>query len=629
MKPHSFFHKLTTSLTLSLVACHPFMQATQTSQQYSQDLSHSFLPSLLSRKLPNGLVYTLVPTHHTNSPSTVKLGITMPLESDSWALALLTQHTLFYGTRKLTRSMISETLNQLGLDIDADSLIRANGWEHSIHISFPPDQKDPDLATTLSLIQQLALEPTLSSEAIEGARLHLLQSEQMPNEQSTQADEAQRPLKHQIASITQEQVKDFYTKWYRPSLMNVVVSAEAITPAIKEQIEETFSPYQDSQIGNDARIRLAGLFNQLSTSSQESISQPINQKEIAYPLLQHVDFIADNHTYVVDGKIWMNPPNWINKSTNGRLLGATLTALGIGSLLLIPIVPIALPALITMGSISTVTGAYFMSSSYLKDPDYLSTKREEDLVKGFEHAYRHNRAGLTLTPYERRYLFLQSMANHPATLSKAPIVLLADLYDLTTPLLSELFLVEELSFLIQSKLYFTQSRNQYKILMDRLDQELFSMTAPYAAVRDNSLAHAQNVYHHNPFVVQKTQLKMTLENSLERIEQAYQAHMISLKERDQLLDEHTQSFQKSLKDVYLAAGLAQAEATLMEMEQEALIAYDYQVAQCKLLMQYDLRMVQYKNGKQALTLECDIALRNSLVNFPLFLPSLPDFLDLR
>lgn len=630
MKPHSFLHKLITSLTLGLTACQPFMHAAKAPHLLTQEAFssiHSSLPSLVSNRLSNGLVYTLAPTRQMDSPLTVKLGITMPPESDTMALALLTQHTLFYGTKELTRSMISDKLNQLGLDVDADNLVKADELEHSIHMTLPNTQES-DLTTILTMIQQLAFEPTLSSEAIERARLHLLQSELITNDKSSEDDQTKRPLSHQIASITQEQVKAFHAKWYKPSIMNIVVSASEIDPALEEQIEEIFYSCQESLIEEDARVRLARLLNQPSTPSQEDIS-PLSHNETINPLLQHVDFISENSAYLVDGKIWMNPPNWINKSTNGRLFGAALTALGIGSLLLTPIAPFALPVLVAMGSLSTATGVYFMSCSYLKDPDYVSSKRKEDLAQGFEHAYRNHRAGVTLTPHERRYLFLQGMIYHPTTLSKAPIVLLADLYDLTKPLLSELFLVEELGFLIQSKLYFTQNRNQYKILMDRLDQELSNMTAPYAAVRDNNLAHAQSVHYHNPFVTQKRNLKMMLEDNIEHIESAYQEHKISLEERDQFIAEHKQAFQESLKDAYLAAGLAQAEATLMQMEHEALINYDYQVAQCKLAMQYDLRMVQYKNGKQALILECDVALRKGLSNFPLSLSSLPDFVDLR
>ncbi|CUI16167.1 Conserved hypothetical protein [Candidatus Protochlamydia naegleriophila] len=631
MKPHSFLHKLITSLTLGLTACQPFMHAAKAPQLLSQNLfsnERSSLPSPVSNRLSNGLIYTLVPTHQKNSHLTVKLGITMPPETDTMALALLIQHTLFHGTKELTRSMISEQLNQLGLDVDADNLVKTNELEHSIQVSLPAAQES-DLTTILTLIQQIAFEPTLSPEAIERARLHLLQSELVTNDQSLEENQTERSLSHQIASITQEQVKTFYAKWYKPSIMNIAVSADNIAPAVEEQIEELFSSYQESQVEEDARVRLARLLNQPLSLSLEDTSQLNSQNETTNPLLQHVDFISQDNIYVVDGKIWMNPPNWINKSANGRLFGAALTALGIGSLLLTPIAPFALPVLVAMGSLSTVTGVYFMSCNYLKDPDYVSSKRKEDLAKGFEHAYRNHRAGVTLTPQERRYLFLQGMIHYPATLSKAPIVLLADLYDLTNPLLSELFLVEELSFLIQSKLYFTQNRNQYKILMDRLDQELLNMTAPYAAVRDNNLAHAQNLYYHNPFVTQKRSLQMLLEDNIELIEKAYQKHEISIEDRDQFIAEHKQAFQESLKDAYLAAGLAQAEATLMQMEHEALIAYDYQVAQCKLVMQYDLRMAQYKNGKQALILECDIALRNGLANFPLSLPSLPDFVDLR
>jgi hypothetical protein len=270
-----------------------------------------------------------------------------------------------------------------------------------------------------------------------------------------------------------------------------------------------------------------------------------------------------------------------------------------------------------------------MASSYLKDPEYISKKREEDKIKGFEHAYRNGRAHATLTPMERRFMFLVEMIHYPTHLNKYPIVLLADLYDLNQPVLSELFLVEEINFLIQSKLYFIQHRNEQRFIEEKLEQELRNLTAPYATHRDNELARVKIIYNQNPFVIQKENLKREYDRNIENIEHAYLEKQITPEDHQKLIKEHEEAYKRCLEDPYFAAGLAEAKAILEIDQQNILAQYEYHVAQCKLVMQYDLKKAQLNQWKHLLICECDIALRNGLTKFPGTLPNLPDFVDLR
>ena len=50
--------------------------------------------------------------------------------------------------------------------------------------------------------------------------------------------------------------------------------------------------------------------------------------------MQQVELAADAHTLIVDGKIWMREPNWINKATQGKTFGAILTIIGIAGILI-------------------------------------------------------------------------------------------------------------------------------------------------------------------------------------------------------------------------------------------------------------------------------------------------------
>ena len=56
------------------------------------------------------------------------------------------------------------------------------------------------------------------------------------------------------------------------------------------------------------------------------------------------------------------------------------------------------------------------------------------------------------------------MVDHPQTLPKLPILLLADLYQLNDPVIAQIFTVDEFNVLSTLKRDFIQQRNQYKFL---------------------------------------------------------------------------------------------------------------------------------------------------------------------
>ncbi|WP_068469999.1 insulinase family protein [Candidatus Protochlamydia phocaeensis] len=639
MKPCSLSQRFVSCLSMALTAFCPLMHASANTLNSAIEFPAPSSSALqfLSAQLPNGLVYALIPIPQMEEHVLAKLAFQFSDLPDEQALSLLTLHALFQGTEKFDRQEIGTLLNQLGLDIDADSHIQIGEREQGIQF-YSSSSQPLHLQQMLVLLEQLAFSPRLTDDGIELARQHLLSS--LPEEMEEEGK--QRTLKHQIASLTSSQVREFHSKWYLPSLTSLTLTAAQFD--VKEtiqQIEQLFGVESSTSQIDDPSIRLGQLANQtLLTALEQSIaiqspSEKTPPEEFpGHPVFsQYIDFFSVENSYVVDGKIWMNPPSWIEQSSNGRLFGGLLTALGIGSFLiaipLAPLLPAILPIGVIAGSLCSATGIYYLAGDYLKDPTYVESKRHEDLQRGFEHAYRRHRAGITLTPYERRYLFVQEMAHHPHLLTKPAIVLLADLYNLNNPLLAELFLIEERNYLEQIKLDFIQQRNQYKQIMDQLDRELALLVAPYAVDRDAKLAYAQSIYNQNYYVQQKRALKKSLDENLAVIEQAYQAKQMTSQEYDNAIAEQKKAYNDILHSAEFSGGLTEAENILFIMEQEALVTYDQQVELCKQAMQYDQRMAIFKAGKQSLILQYDAALRAGLANFPASLPSLPDFVDLR
>ena len=270
-----------------------------------------------------------------------------------------------------------------------------------------------------------------------------------------------------------------------------------------------------------------------------------------------------------------------------------------------------------------------MTSDYFKDPSYVESMRKIDLMEGFHHAYSHRRAGITLTPYERRALFLQEMVQYSYRLPQSPILLLADSYRLNDPVMAEMFTYDEFSILQKIKQDFIQERNQFKFLEERLYQELATATAPFALIRDAALARARDSYNNNPFVVAKNELTQKRDAIISDAETAFQKHIISSEVKKNLIDEANADYERLLNEPELKAQLQLAETTLRNMESEIQTAYELSVQLCKQAIHFDERINQLKMGKEGLTHYFNHELCGLLGQFPFYLPSLPDYIDLR
>lgn len=593
MKPIHLYYRLFIYAAMVLSIFHPTLQMTAATSLSATETSEQLI---FIGRLENGLNYTLIPSSKLQGGVWIKLSCSIPNMKDFSSVSLLTQHAGFYGTHKFDRQQIANKLHHFGLDVEADSYIVSNESETSIQ--FCLSQSHPDtIRELLTMLNQITFSPTFKLEDVEVARNHLLSSVK-------ESEETVLP----IQSVTLSEMRKFHSQWFRPEYMHLTFMGSSNPEDVVKILCEAFeSPVHINQ--------------HLPTPSEK-----VNTSD-ASDLIERVDWTEDHQYRVVDGKIWMNEPNWINKSSNGRTLGAVLTVLGIGGMILA--FPIIAPLAIVAGSLTTATGIYFLSSSYLKDPYYIESVRQIDLQKGCAFAYKNSRAGMTLTPYERRALFLQEMVDHPQTLPKLPILLLADLYQLNDPVIAEIFTVDEFNVLTRLKRDFVLQRNQYKLFKESLERELAAITAPYALARDAALLHAQDVYNQNYYVFTKNTLKIERDQSIAQIEEAYKNQDISLTEKESLIEQANAYYESCISSPDFKAGLNAAERSLAQMELEIETTYAYQVELCKQSIQYNQRMDYYNQGENSIRIYFNQELIRLLATFPVYLPVLPDYLDLR
>lgn len=586
-------------LLMTLIVCHPLQ--TSASTLYSIEKNSDL--QIVQGKLENGLRFTLIPSTQLKGGLWTQLSCLVPQEENETAL-LLNQHAAFYGTEQFNHEELATHLNQLRLDIEADSFIRRSENETSLQFSLS-EQNREEIELLLQILQQMVLHPTLTYEEIEIARNHLLSKFEQERKDSS-------PLQTILAA----EIRAFHEKWYHPEKMNLTIVGFYNQAEMVLLIEHVFS----SSIAFQEEIP----FQETKKASEKKSED--NPLAI---FTNRIELASDNLSWIVDGKIWMKQPNWINTKSKGRTLGTVLTVLGVAALVVgFPMVIIA-PAAIIAGSLGTATGVYFLTCDYFRDPAYIETIRQTDLQKGCAYAYQKHHAGLTLTPFERRASFIQEMAQQSHTLPKLPILLLADLYQLNDPIIADLFTQEEFTLLTRIKGDFIQQRNQYKMLKHNLEQELASAIAPYALIRDVALLQAQSVYNQNTYVIANANLKLARDKSISDVEQAFKKGIISLSQKEEMLEQAQSYYQSSQEEAELKAGLEAAKSNLSLLEFGIHTAYTCQVEICKNSMQYNQRMEQFKMGEKSLVHYFNEELVALLSHFPVYLTDLPDYLDLR
>jgi hypothetical protein len=343
MKPFNLCFRLFIYLAIALTIGHPTLPLAATDFLQSQEISRS---NTFLGRLENGLNYTFIPSSKLKGGgSWIKLTCSIPDEEEISSISLLTQHVLFYGTKQMDRQYLASQLDALGFDIEADSYLQSNQSEKILQFSLP-NSKTETVRKLLGMLHQMAFFPTLKMEDIELARNHLLSKGEHSEKEALN-----------LQCVTAVQLQKFHTQWYRPEHMHLTLIGFDNPQEILSLLSDTFnSPIQFHE----------------SLPSQEELPLPLNEEDtLASSLTERVEWTQDNQSLVVDGKIWMKEPNWINKSSNGKTLGAILTILGIGGMILA--IPIVAPLAIIAGSLTTLTGTYFLTSAYLKDPYYVES----------------------------------------------------------------------------------------------------------------------------------------------------------------------------------------------------------------------------------------------------------------
>lgn len=406
----------------------------------SNTYSHVSQNGSFTGRLNCGLAYTLLPGVNSNGNQWVEMHFAIPETDYLKPYAILTQQTIFslYSTKQIK-------------ELTPCFFFTQTPQRAAFQLELP---EDPALLEPALIDMKKAIfDTTLNQAAIEAARETLIQN----------GDESDA-VKAAIAAIPYEEIAAFHEKWYREPLMHLLIVSRCIDPEIQEPLERIFpSPLN------------------IHSPSDSDGSELTPQREVI------MRWIPEANAYLVDEKIWLDSTNWISYRMNGKALGFILTSIGAGFLCLT--IPGAAPLALISGGLTSATGLFFLLSNYPEDPFHYKAMRQEDLIKGFMHAYTHHREQITFTPYERRMYFLRELKKQLTSQStcSSPL-LLSELYPLEDLSIASLFTPEERYQMDLIKKEFFVQGKQLRSWLNLLEVELSAVLLPYSQERDRTLA---------------------------------------------------------------------------------------------------------------------------------------------
>lgn len=212
--------------------------------------------------LDNGFRYALMP--HDAKPGLVsmrmmvRVGALDELE-DERGLAHFIEHMAFEGTRNFKPGELIAFFQRLGMSYGVDVNAFTYHDKTVYHLELP--QNDVDLIEQgLELYRDYADGILFEEDRVENEREVILREKQARDTPSSRISEAsfrfsfngtklaeRSPigLETVVKETSIDQLKSFYTKWYRPDLMTLVVVGDIDTDLLEEKISESFSSLEN------------------------------------------------------------------------------------------------------------------------------------------------------------------------------------------------------------------------------------------------------------------------------------------------------------------------------------------------------------------------------------------------
>lgn len=564
-------------------------------------------------RLDNGLNYLIVNEKSEINRITVDLKVKVGYLSENeieQGISQLLAFSLLKETENKDGEAISNYLLETQQGLQSRGHVRIAPGETLFSFSIPEDQPLL-LETTLAILSEVTQKATLSQMAVEEARCEI---RDLFDSQKTDASEkVVAHLQDTLNTFTSKQLRKLYKEWYRPDLMELRIAGTMDGHHTEMAIQQHFGGLKPCNSPSPGK-RTAELM------TKHTIPK-VNSQSLGDP---------SDDCVVIEGKIFMKAPSLMQTRFWGKAFGVLFILLSIGvfgfAIALNP--PVAVFSLFPL-----VIGVFMAVNPYLNDPAVIKEKRKEDINLGFRHAYVRGRAHLTLTPYERRNLFIRENSieanRNPKRLSGFCITNLADVYNIRDTVFNDMLYPHEKTELHSIKEDFVLRRNNVTMAKKLLEQELETLLVCHQFMRDDALDAARNRYNSHPAVMAFRERKEEWETAVESLWIEFDEGKITEEQREEKLQEVNGLYEELLSDPVLLEELEQAKERLKYEQNVALVDYEAKVIQCKKLINYDERMAEIEAGKWALYYHHNLILIDYMSSWPLGDPNFVDYIDLR
>ena len=232
-----------------------------------------FDPAVVRGELGNGLSYYIrrngEPRGRAHLSLVVKAGSVLE-EEQQRGLAHFVEHMAFNGTERFAKQEIVDYLESIGSAFGPDLNARTGHDSTLYYLEIPTD--DPDvMETAFQILSDWAYAISFAPDEVELERMVVLEEWRLSQGLSSRLQESLFPLllgdsryaerspiglPEVIESAPPEELRAYYERWYRPSLMAVVAVGDFDPEAIEAQVRRHFAPPPEGE-AQQARAAVA------------------------------------------------------------------------------------------------------------------------------------------------------------------------------------------------------------------------------------------------------------------------------------------------------------------------------------------------------------------------------------
>jgi zinc protease len=215
-------------------------------------------PRVIRGTLDNGLTYYVRSNGKPEKRAELRLVVnagSLQEEDDQQGLAHFLEHMEFNGTEGFPKQKIVDYLESIGMSFGAD-LNAYTSFDETVYKLQVPTDVPADLETGVRILEEWAHRITIDPAEVDRERPVIVEEWRLRRGAEARMRDMQYPIMFQgsryalrqpigrmpvVETARAEDLRRFYTDWYRPDLMAVVAVGDFDAAAVEKMIRERFS----------------------------------------------------------------------------------------------------------------------------------------------------------------------------------------------------------------------------------------------------------------------------------------------------------------------------------------------------------------------------------------------------